>query len=178
VCQLKKAEITMKDKWKNLLRTSLFFWSLLFGLFACSTSKNIAGTYRSKFAIHGFFGTTVRLKSDSTLEYVFKGDLMYDSTTGHYQVYDDKLYITFDKELPDTNKLYYRFNEMPLKTIAYSSRTISYKLFYYIGHNKIYPAHVETGKKVDRARGYSKRKKFFFFGSHYYDRRYYYKRVD
>lgn len=151
---------------------------ILLAMFSCSSSKNIAGTYHSKFAVHGFFGTTVRLKSDSTLEYVFQGDLMYDSTTGRYQVYDDKLYITFDKESPDTNRLYYRFENMPLKTIIYFGDTIQYKLFYYIGHNKLFPAHVETGKKVSKASGYSKRRKYILFGSHYYERRYYYKRVD
>jgi hypothetical protein len=158
--------------------TTSFSLLILFGLFSCSSTKNIAGTYRSKFAVHGFFGTTVRLKSDSTLEYVFKGDLMYDSTTGHYQIYNDKLYMNFDKELPDTNKLYYRFDNMPLKKLVYSGDTIWYKLFCYIGHNKLFPAHVETGKKVTKARGYSKRRKYIVFGSHFYDRRYFYKCVD
>jgi hypothetical protein len=31
------------------------------------------------------FGTTIRLQPDSTLEYIFQGDLMYDSATGRYQ---------------------------------------------------------------------------------------------
>jgi len=158
--------------------TAIIFILILCGLFSCSSIKNIAGTYKTNFADLGFFGTTIRLKPDSSLQYVFQGDLMYDSTTGHYSIYDRKVYITFDKQLPDTNKLYYRFDIMPLKTDNISGNTIHYQDFCYIGHNKLFSSHVETGKKVTKARRYNKRKKYFFFGSHYYKRRWYLRRVD
>ncbi len=158
--------------------TAIIFILLLYALFSCSSTKNIAGTYQTNFADLGFFGTTIKLKPDSSLQYVFQGDLMYDSTTGHYSIYDRRVYITFDKELPDTNKLYYRFDNMPLKTDNISGDTIHYKVFCYIGHNKLFSSHIETGKKVTKVRRYNKRKKYFFFGSHYYKRRWYLRRVD
>ena len=103
---------------------------------------------------------------------------MYDSTTGHYHVADNKIYVNFDKEVQDTNKMYYRFDNMQLKTFLYFNDTIKYKQSYYIGHNKLFPIHIETGKKVTTARKYNKRKKYILFGSHYYDKRYYLKRLE
>ena len=157
--------------------TAIFSSLFLCGVFSCNSTKNIAGTYRNKFAVANFFGTTIRLMPDSSLQYVFQGDLMYDSTTGKYHVADNKLYINFDKELPDTNKMYYRFDNMQLKTLVYSGDTIKYKLSYVIGHNKLFPIHIETAKKVTKARKYNKRKKYILFGSHYYDKRYCLKRI-
>jgi hypothetical protein len=122
------------------------------------------------------FGTTIRLKPDSTLQYVFQGDLMYDSATGHYHIYDNKVYVSFNRELPDTNKLYYRFDNMPLKTVTYPGVTIQYKLLLYRGHNKLFPGHLEPEKKITREHGYSKHKKYFLFGSHYFSRKFYYKK--
>jgi hypothetical protein len=158
--------------------TAALFILFLMELVSCSSTKNVAGTYRNKFAVAGFFGTTIRLFQDSRLQYVFQGDLMYDSITGHYHVYDKKLYINFDKELHDTSKTYYRFDDMPLKIVEYSGDSINYKLSYCIGHNKLFPIHVVSGKKVTKARKYNERKKYLFFGSHYYNKRYYLKRIE
>ena len=99
--------------------TALFFNLVFIGFISCNSTKNVAGTYRNKFAELGFFGTTIRLKQDSTLQYVFQGDLMYDSITGHYTIRNNKLYLNFDKEQEDTAKLYYRFDNMPFKTKVY-----------------------------------------------------------
>jgi len=159
----------------KITRTGSLLLSL--ALFSCSSSKNISGTYHSKFASLGMFGTTVRLKPESRLQYVFQGDLMYDSATGHYQVYGNKIYVLFDREKKDTNKLYYRFDNMPVKTTIYKGDTIQYKLLLYCGHNKLFPGHFETGRKITTAKGYSRRRKYLFFGSHYHSRRYYYKRI-
>jgi hypothetical protein len=152
--------------------------SIALACISCHSTKINAGTYHSNLAVHGMFGTTIRLKPDSTLEYVFQGDLMYDSTTGSYQVRGDRLYLNFDKQVKDSNRLYNRFDEMPLKTITYSGDTIYYKESYYIGRNKLYPAHVKTDQKITRVRAYSKMKKYLLFGSHYYEMNYYYKRVN
>ena len=145
-------------------KVDLLSFPMLFLLFSSCSIKNIAGAYHSKSASLGMFGTTVRLKPDGTLEYVFQGDLIYDSATGRYHVYDNKVYVLFDKEPRDTNKLYYRFDNMPVKTTTYRDNTIQYNLFFYCGHNKLFPAHVETGKKITRARGYTKWKKYIIFG--------------
>jgi len=160
------------------LITATVFLLILCSIFSCGSTKNIAGTYHTNFADLGFFGTTVRLRSDSTLQYVFQGDLMYDSTTGRYTVKENKVYIRFDKEVPDTTKLYYRFDNMPLKTAFVEGDSVLYQSFLYIGHKKLFFAHAETGKKVTKARRYNKRKKYLLFGSHYYKRRWYLKRVD
>jgi hypothetical protein len=159
-------------------RTAIIFILLSCGLYSCNSTKNIAGTYKTNFADLGFFGTTIRLNQDSSLQYVFQGDLIYDSTTGHYSIYNNKVYIIFDRELPDRNKLYYRFNNMPLKIATTSGGTIHYQIFCYIGHNKLFSSDIETGRKVTKARRYNKRMKYIFFGSHYYKRRWYLKRVD
>ena len=158
-------------------RTAPFCFILSLALFSCSSSKTITGTYHSKFASLGMFATTVRLKPDSSLQYVFRGDMIYDSATGHYQVYGDKVYILFDKELKDPSKFYHRFDDMPLRTTTYKGDTIQYKLLLYRGHNKLFPGHYATGKKITRARGYSRRRKYLFFGSHYRSKRYYYRRI-
>jgi len=123
------------------------------------------------------FGTTVRLKADHSMQYVFQGDLMYDSATGHYQVYGNKVYVEFDQELKDTNKLYYRFDIMPQKYAYYPGDTIVYKLLLYIGHHKLFPGHADTGLKITKEKGYSKRRKYLVFGSHYYEKRFYYKKI-
>ena len=151
---------------------------LLCGLFSCSSTNNIEGTYCSKFAILNFFGTTIRLMKDSSLQYVFQGDLIYDSVTGHYQVTDKRLFINFDKELQDTSKLYYRFDNIPLKTLVYSGDTIKYKLSFWIGHDKLFPILTEAGKRMTKAKKYNRRKKYIFFGSHYYKRRYYLRKLN
>jgi hypothetical protein len=157
--------------------TANVFLFILCSLLTCGSTKSIVGTYHTNFASLGFFGTTVRLRSDSTLEYVFQGDLIYDSTTGHYTVRGRNVYIRFDKEAPDTAKMYYRFNNTPLKTAFVEGDSIPYQSFLYIGHNKLFFAHAETGKKVTRATRYNKRKKYVLFGSNYYKRRWYLKQL-
>ncbi len=135
----------------------------------------MAGKYGTNFASMGFFGTTIILKQDSTLEYTFGGDMIQHHIKGHYKIYDHKIYMVFDKEKIDSN-----FAPGPLfadtlyKTI-YKGDTIVYQRFLYIGHNKLFFAHAQTGKKVTQTRRYNKRKKYLFFGSHYYKRRWYLK---
>lgn len=145
-------------------------------LISCSSSKNLTGTYRSKFATGGFFTTQVQLHTDSTLQYVFEGDLEYEKATGHYRVVGNKLYILFDKEEPDSERPYHQLDVMPLRQVTINGSRIDYQMFLYIGHNKLFPALMKTGKKVTRATGYSKRRKYILWGSHYYKRRYYYKK--
>ena len=154
------------------------FSSICLGIISCNSTKNIAGKYGTNFTTGGFFGTTITLKQDKTLTYRFGGDLIDHHLTGHYQVYDGKVFMTFDKELVDSNMASAPlFSDALYKKIYYND-TISYKKFCYIGQNKLFFAHWQTDKKVNRATGYCKRKKYLFFGSHYYRRRYYLKRRD
>jgi hypothetical protein len=156
---------------------ALFCLAILSSLLtACGTSNDITGTYRSKFAIGGFFTTRIQLNADSTLQYVFQGDLEYEKATGHYRVDGNKLYILFDKEEPDSERPYHRFDVMPVKSLTPNGNRIDYQTSLYIGHHKLFPANSNTGKKVTRASRYSKRKKYLLWGSHYFKRRYYYKK--
>ena len=156
--------------------TSLLFCFFLFGLFSCSSTKNIAGKYGTNFADMGFFGTTINLKQDSTLEYIFGGDMIHHHIIGHYKIYDHKVYMVFDKEILDSNFASTSFFPDTLYKTVYKGDTILYQSFCYIGHNKLFFAHAKTGKKVSKARRYNKRKEYLIFGSHYYKRRWYLKR--
>lgn len=152
---------------------------LLFALTLCSCgpSRDLSGRYHSRFAELFMFGTTIRLKPDHSMQYVFKGDMLYDSTTGRYRVYGRKLYVEFDKEIPDTNKLYYRFDNMPQRYAYVKGDTIAYKKLFYIGRNKLFPAYSATGKKITRDKAYRKRRKYWLFGSRIYMKRFYYKKT-
>ena len=158
------------------LLNSLLFCCILFGLISCVTTKNIAGKYGTNFADMGFFGTTIKLKQDSTLEYMFGGDMIHHHITGHYKIYDHKVYMVFDKEILDTNFALGLFFPDTLYKTVFKGDTILYQSFCYIGHNKLFFAHAQTGKKITKARRYNKRKKYLLFGSHYYKRRWYLKR--
>lgn len=155
----------------------LFFLATLAALLSsCGTSKDITGTYRSKFAVGGFFTTKVQLNADSTLQYIFEGDLEYEKATGHYRVDGNKLYILFDKEEPDSDFPYHRFDVMPLKNVTHNGNRIDYQKILYIGHHKLFPANIDTEKKVTRDQGAFRRRKYFLWGSHYFKRRFYYKK--
>jgi hypothetical protein len=155
--------------------TLIAFTLISFVLLSCKSTKNVAGTYHTNFASLGFFGSTVRLMQDSTFQYVFQGDLIYDSAIGRYCIYDQKVFLNFDKETPDSTKLYYRFDNMPARTTIISGNTIKYQSFYYIGHKKLFATNAVTGKKITKSKRYNKRKKYILFGTHYYKKRWYLK---
>ena len=76
----------------------------------------------------------------------------------------------------DSNKLNYRFDDMPQLYAYYRGDSIPYKMLLYVGRDKLFPAHAETGRKVTREKAYSRRRSFWLLGSHYYTRRFYYKK--
>jgi hypothetical protein len=150
----------------------------LLGLISCSSTKNIAGAYRSNFADLGFFVTRIKLKPDSSFEYRFRGDLMFDTATGKYRLDRRKLILTYDPRPIDTSGLSYmrsigfKFNEpFNLKS------DVGLPHVYYIGHHKLFGSY-KDGKIVRKAEGYSKRKKYLLFGTNYYKRKHYLKRVN
>jgi hypothetical protein len=155
---------------------SYFISVLALTLLSCGSTRPIAGTYHSRFAELYMFATTVRLKADSTMQYVFQGDMLYDSATGRYRVRGSSVYLEFDREVRDTNKLYYRFDDMPQRHAYYRGDSIPYKMLMYVGRDKLFPAYTKTGRRVTREKAYSRRRRFWLFGSHYYTRRFYYKK--
>jgi hypothetical protein len=103
-------------------------------LFSCRSSQHLTGTYHSRFAELMMFGTTVRLKADHSMQYVFQGDLIYDSATGRYLVHGNKVYVEFDKEPVDTNKLYYRYDNMSQKICLLQGR------YHFLQNTSVYRA--------------------------------------
>lgn len=161
----------------KIARKYSFISVLSLTLFSCGSTRYIAGTYHSRFAELYMFGTTIRLKEDRSMQYIFQGDLLYDSATGRYRTYGNKIYVEFDKEVQDSNKLYYRFDNMPQKYACCGKDTVPYKMFFYIGRNKLFAAHSKTGRKITRSKAYNRRRKFLLFGSHYYRKKFYYRKV-
>jgi hypothetical protein len=86
--------------------TTITFSLLFCLLFSCNSTKNIAGTYRSKFAVNGFFGTRVYLSSDSTFTYRMRGDLAYDTAAGQFQIQQRFLILNYKPLAIDTSTEY------------------------------------------------------------------------
>jgi hypothetical protein len=145
----------------------------LCSIFSCRSTKNIAGKYATNFASGGFFGTTIILKSDSTLSYKFSGDLIYHFVTGTYKISNNKIYMLFDKEILDTNFVNSPLFDDTMHLAISKTDTIKYQRYFYIGHDKLFFSNYKTGKKVTKATRYNRRKKFVLFGSHYYKKRHY-----
>ena len=143
---------------------------------ACNSPRKLEGTYVSKFAELGMFGTSVKLKEGNQFEYRFRGDLMFDTASGSYTVKDEKLYLEFKRKEND-NPLSLDLSAEPTRYDTVHGVPIKYHRFYYIGKDKLFPTHIETGKKVTKAHGFSKRRKYFLFGPHYFNRRFYLKKV-
>ncbi|MBI1780902.1 MAG: hypothetical protein HYR66_05975 [Sphingobacteriales bacterium] len=146
-------------------------------LFACNSSKKITGIYHSRFAVLGFFGTRVCLKTDSTFTYRMQGDLAYDTAAGKFIV-QHKLVILNYKPLPiDTSQDYLNSKgTIDAHEAITGNKNLKEPLHYLIGHNKLFLTD-KKGKKIKRQWGYSRKRKYYFFGSHEYNRRYYLKKI-
>lgn len=158
------------------MNKSLLFllWTPL--LFSCVTQRDISGTYKSNIASLGFFSTRIKFSPDSTLEYRHSGDLIYDTAVGRYYTRGRKIYVKFE---PIKLVEYFGVSNVPvLRTQRDLSLPFSYDYIYLIGRKKIFLTHIDTGKKVTKTWGYSKRKHYISFGSHYYNRRGYLKKVE
>jgi hypothetical protein len=140
--------------------------ALFIGLTSCSSPKATLGTYRSNFAQLDSQITTLVLKPDSTFEYIIKGNLIYDSSFGKYQIWEHKLFLSkiWEKTGP------YRWSMLERSPKIYISGrdSIEYQSIFYFGDNRLYYVNFETGKKITKAVGYNERKKYIFFGTHYY----------
>ena len=160
----------------NLFNLTCFIATTL-GLTSCSSMKNITGTYRSNFADLGFFVTNIKLKSDSTFEYRFRGDMISDTASGHFKVYRRKLILAYNPTPVDTSGLA-SLRDMGIKVNVSDLRSDANRTHvFYIRHHKLYGSY-QDGEIVKKAFGYSKRKKYFLFGTHYYKHRNYLRRID
>lgn len=145
-------------------------------LISCSSTKNIAGTYRSNFADLGFFVTMIKLKKDSTFEYRFRGDLFNDTATGHYEINGHKLLLHY-KEVPMDTSGFANMRSIGFKLDSNSLKSVVPRNYvFYIRRNKIYESY-QNEKIVTKAFGYSKWEKYFLFGTHYYKHKHYLKKI-
>jgi len=152
---------------------------VLLGLFSCSSTLNIPGTYRSNFADLGFFMTNIKLKSDSSFEYRFSGDMIFDTATGRYHIKHRRLIFTYDPRPIDTSRLA-NLRRMGFKldsTLNHPKSDAGLPHIFYIRDSKLFSS-IEDGKIVKRAMTYNKTKKYLFFGSHYYKRKWYLRQVE
>lgn len=147
-------------------------------LFSCHSTKNITGTYRSNFAVHGFFVTRINLKTDSTFGYRMSGDVIYDTSWGHYKITKDCLILSHEPFPPDTSE-YAKFGkEAVIASPALStSDHLNHPRKYIVGHKKIFVCD-STGNQMKKKFGYSRRRQYFIFGKHWYKRRYFLKRIN
>jgi hypothetical protein len=154
----------------------LFLFSCV--LFSCSSTRNISGVYKSNFGVGGFFGTTVRLYSDSNFTFRMSGDLAYDTAAGHFQVYKKSLILIYKTLAIDTSLEYQTMKEsFSIHEAITGNHNLREPTIYLIGNNKLFLID-KNGLKVKRQWGYSKHKKYLLFGKHWYMKRYYLRRVE
>lgn len=158
------------------LLTIISYFFLLCILFSCRSTKNIFGVYKSNFGVGGFFGTTVRLYSDSSFTFRMSGDLAYDTAAGHFQISKDSVILAYRPLPTDTSLDYQTMKEsFSIHEAITGNHNLREPTKYLIGHNKLFLID-KSGNKVKRQWGYSRHKKYFLFGKHWYMKRYYLER--
>jgi hypothetical protein len=161
-------------------KTIYFIFELCISFFlsSCGSTHNIPGKYRSNFAVHGFFVTIVNLNKDLTFGYRMSGDMLFDTSNGHYRVDNKYIVLSHKPFQPDTSEYEKYGKDAVLLSYALSTnRHLISPEKYVIGHNKLFVCD-STNNIVRKQFGYSKRRHYIFFGKHWYKRRYYLNRVD
>lgn len=156
---------------------TLLYLSVLLAFSACNSTKSISGTYRSNFAIIGFFGTKINLRNDSTFTYRMRGDMMSDTANGKYKIRDRFLILSYDPPVIDTT-LYAKYGKEAVLISQTLTNSSSRPYQFYLGHNKLFQADT-LGNVYRQEQGLSRHKKYLFWGQHYMKRRnYYLKRIN
>jgi len=149
---------------------------IVFNLYSCNSTKEIFGTYKSNFAVIGFFGTRIDLRSDSTFSYRMKGDLMYDTATGIFRIEGNYIKLTYDLPKPDSSK-FFMINGKGEKEYVDLSQIFANRNLrpnqYILAPRKLYTTY-DNGKLVKKSQGLSKHKKYLFWGQHFMTTRKYY----
>jgi hypothetical protein len=157
----------------NIICTLLFC-----GLFSCNSIINISGVYRSNFAVRGFFGTIVRLYSDSSFTFRMSGDLTYDTAAGHFQIFKNSLTLINKPLAIDASSDYQVMKEsFSIHETITGNHNLREPTKYLIGHNKLFLTN-KNGFKVKRQWGYSKQRKYILFGKRWYMKRYFLRRLN
>lgn len=151
---------------------------LLITFISCNSTKDISGTYRSKFAVLGFFGTRVVLNSDSSFTYRIRGDVSYDTAAGQYTIQRKFLILNYRPLISDsTQDSFSGEASLYIHEAITGNKNLHEPSMYLIGHNKLFLTD-SLGNKVRTQWGYSRFKRYLLFGKRWYYRRYYLKRVD
>lgn len=147
-------------------------------LISCRTTNNIAGSYGSKFAVGGFFGTRINLNKDSTFGYRMRGDLMFDTSNGYYKFKDGYVILYHQPFQPPASDIQKYGKEAVLLSWALSTnKHLKHPEKYLARNGKLFFCDT-TGKIVKKQFGYSKTRQYLIFGRHWYKRRYYLKRIE
>lgn len=155
-----------------------FIGLMIFCGVSCRSTKSISGTYRSKFAVSGYFVTSIQLFTDSTFTYRTIGHLMCDTSNGHYTTEGKYLILYHEPFNPDSAEVNKYGKEMVLSGYGLSiNNHLGGPEKYLIRSKKLFLCN-QLGKIEIRRYGYSKHKRFFIFGSNFFQRRYYLKRLD
>ncbi|PVD49366.1 hypothetical protein DC498_25350 [Terrimonas sp.] len=107
-----------------------------------------------------------------------RGDMMFDTSNGHYKI-DNKYVILYHEPFkPDTSEYEKYGKEAVLLSSGLSTnKHLGSPEKYLIGHEKLFVCDT-SGRVIKKQFGYSKRRQYLIFGKHWYKRRYYLKRVD
>ena len=158
--------------------------SVIFGMImcclsiSCSSRLKISGIYGSNFAVNGFLGTRINLNKDSTFGFRMRGDMMFDTSNGHYEMNGRYIFLVHQPFQPDTSEYEKYGKDAVLLSYALSTnKHLKSAEKYMIGHRKLFVCD-SNGHVVKKQFGYSKRKQYLLFGNHWYKRRYFLKRLD
>ena len=156
----------------------IFIICISYSFISCTSTNNISGNYRSNFAVHGFFVTRINLSTDSAFGYRMSGDMMFDTSNGHYK-FDNKYVILYHQPFqPDTSEYEKYGKEAVLLSYALSTnKHLNNPGKYLVGHNKLFVCD-SSGNIIKKQFGFSKRRQYIIFGKHWYKRRYFLNRVD
>ena len=157
---------------------ALTFILVCCSLFSCNGTKDISGRYRSNFAVHGFFVTRINLNPDSTFGYRMSGDLIFDTSSGHYKLTKDHLTLHHEPFQPDTSD-YAKYGKgaLIISHALSANNHLNSPGKYIVGRKKLFVCD-STGSIIKKQFGYSKHRQYLVFGKKWYKRRYFLSRVD
>jgi hypothetical protein len=154
----------------------IFILLLTAGITSCTYPKNLTGTYRSNFTCTGVPMTMIKLKPDSTFEYLIKGDQVHDSAEGRFQISGNRLFLSSIWEKTGAYR-WTRLEREP-KIFKPGPDSMEYQAIYFLGNRKLFKGNFETGKKITSVVVYEERRKFIFFRTHHHKKRWYLKQIE
>ena len=150
---------------------------MFYSLISCTSTNSVSGKYRSNFAVHGFFVTRINLNTDSTFGYRMSGDLMFDTSNGHY-THDNKYVTLYHMPFqPDTAEYEkYGKEEVLLSYALSTNKHLNSPGKYLVGFKKLFVCD-STGYIIKKQFGHFKHRQYLIFGKRWYKRRYFLKRI-